>query len=60
MPDYDFSLVALTATGAEPVRWSLTENVTSVVNLPLWGRRLPDRLRAGSGGVTRGRRSPRR
>jgi polysaccharide biosynthesis protein PelF len=37
MPDYDFVLVALTATGTEPVRWSLPENVTSVTNLPLWG-----------------------
>ena len=30
MPDYDFLLVALTATGAEPVRWSLPDNVASV------------------------------
>ncbi len=37
MPDYDFLLVALTATGAEPVRWSLPENVTSVASVPLWG-----------------------
>jgi polysaccharide biosynthesis protein PelF len=37
MPDYDFSLVALVATGAEPVRWSLPENVTSVHSVPLWG-----------------------
>ena len=37
MPDYDFSLVALTATGSEPVRWSLPENVTSVASVPLWG-----------------------
>jgi polysaccharide biosynthesis protein PelF len=37
MPDYDFSVVALVATGAEPVRWSLPENVTSVDTMPLWG-----------------------
>jgi polysaccharide biosynthesis protein PelF len=37
MPDYDFSLVALVATGAEPVRWSLPDNVTSVDTVPLWG-----------------------
>src|SRR3984885_4381779 len=37
MPDYDFLLVALTATGAEPVRWSLPENVTSIASVPLWG-----------------------
>ncbi len=37
MPDYDFLLVALTATGAEPVRWSLPDNVMSVSSMPLWG-----------------------
>jgi glycosyltransferase involved in cell wall biosynthesis len=37
MPDYDFLLVALVATGAEPVRWSLPDNVVSVDTLPLWG-----------------------
>jgi len=37
MPDYDFSLVALVATGTEPVRWSLPENVTSVETVALWG-----------------------
>jgi polysaccharide biosynthesis protein PelF len=37
MPDYDFLLVALVATGAEPVRWSLPDNVTSVSAVPLWG-----------------------
>jgi polysaccharide biosynthesis protein PelF len=37
MPDYDFELVALTATGGEPVRWSLPDNVTSVQTMPLWG-----------------------
>src|SRR5580692_6209895 len=43
MPDYDFLLVALTATGSEPVRWSLPDNVTSVQNLPLWGPPPPHR-----------------
>ena len=37
MPDYDFLLVALVATGTEPVRWSLPDNVTSVATVPLWG-----------------------
>jgi polysaccharide biosynthesis protein PelF len=37
MPDYDFSLVALVASGNEPVRWSLPENVTSVETVALWG-----------------------
>src|SRR5258708_13396242 len=38
MTDYDFLLVALVATGAEPVRWTLPDNVTSVTAVPLWGR----------------------
>jgi polysaccharide biosynthesis protein PelF len=37
MPDYGFRLVALVATGAEPVRWSLPGNVKSVTTVPLWG-----------------------
>src|SRR6266581_3277495 len=37
MPDYDFLLVALVATGAEPMRWSLPDNVVSVDTVPLWG-----------------------
>jgi polysaccharide biosynthesis protein PelF len=37
MPDYDFLLVALVATGAEPIRWSLPDNVASVDTMPLWG-----------------------
>jgi len=37
MPDYDFLLVALVATGAEPMRWQLPENVSSVQKIPLWG-----------------------
>jgi glycosyltransferase involved in cell wall biosynthesis len=37
MPDYDFRLVALVATGTEPVRWSLPGNVESVATIPLWG-----------------------
>jgi polysaccharide biosynthesis protein PelF len=37
MPGYDFTLVALVATGAEPMRWALPENVSSVETIPLWG-----------------------
>jgi hypothetical protein len=37
MTDYDFKLVALVATGAEQVRWTLPDNVTSVTAVPLWG-----------------------
>jgi polysaccharide biosynthesis protein PelF len=38
MPQHDFRLVALVATGAEPVQWSLPGNVRSVATVPLWGR----------------------
>jgi glycosyltransferase involved in cell wall biosynthesis len=37
MPDYNFKVVGLVATGAEQVRWELPDNVASVVALPLWG-----------------------
>jgi polysaccharide biosynthesis protein PelF len=37
MPGYDFCLVAIVATGAEPVAWELPHNVTSVSTVPLWG-----------------------
>jgi glycosyltransferase involved in cell wall biosynthesis len=35
--EYDFELVALTATGGEPVRWTLPPNVTRLTEIPLWG-----------------------
>jgi polysaccharide biosynthesis protein PelF len=54
MPDYDFLLVALVATGAEPVRWSLPDNVVSVDTVPLWGPAPASPLPSG-----RGRRSSR-
>ena len=37
LPDYDFDLVALVASGAEPVRWELPGNVTGLKVVPLWG-----------------------
>jgi glycosyltransferase involved in cell wall biosynthesis len=37
LPDYDFSLVAVVATGTEPVSWKLPGNVTSLATVPLWG-----------------------
>ncbi|HEY3979614.1 MAG TPA: GT4 family glycosyltransferase PelF [Streptosporangiaceae bacterium] len=41
LPEYDFALVALVATGAEPVRWELPPNVTGLSVLPLWGPPAP-------------------
>jgi polysaccharide biosynthesis protein PelF len=38
MPGYEFELVAITATEAEQVVWSLPENVTAVHKVLLWGR----------------------
>jgi glycosyltransferase involved in cell wall biosynthesis len=37
MPEHDFQVVALVATGAEPVLWDLPDNVASVVSVPMWG-----------------------
>src|ERR1700733_9975218 len=37
MPDYNFHVVGLVATGTEPVRWELPDNISSVVAVPLWG-----------------------
>src|ERR1700733_1522975 len=37
LPDYDFDLVALVASGTEPVRWELPGNVTGLKVVPLWG-----------------------
>ena len=37
LPEYGFELVALTASGGEPVRWKLPPNVTGLTAIPLWG-----------------------
>jgi glycosyltransferase involved in cell wall biosynthesis len=37
LPGYEFSVVALVATGAEPVRWPLPPHLSQLVTLPLWG-----------------------
>ena len=39
MADHDFHLVALAATGNEPVAWDLPGNIASLVTVPLWGSR---------------------
>jgi glycosyltransferase involved in cell wall biosynthesis len=41
LPDYDFELVAVVATGSEPVRWELPGNVTRLTTVPLWGAPAP-------------------
>src|ERR1700722_8499618 len=44
---YEFAVVALVATGAEPVRWELPSHLSQLVTLPLWGPSppLPPRTR---------------
>lgn len=37
LPAHDFRVIALVATGAEPVKFELPENVLSVDPVPLWG-----------------------
>jgi glycosyltransferase involved in cell wall biosynthesis len=55
MPDCQFQLVALVASGSEPVRWSLPRNVASLATIPLWGPQPPvpwrARLRRGCSGA---------
>jgi glycosyltransferase involved in cell wall biosynthesis len=46
MPGYEFAVVALVATGAEPVQWELPPNVARLTTIPLWGPPPPVRLRA--------------
>jgi polysaccharide biosynthesis protein PelF len=48
LPGYEFTVVALVATGTEQVQWELPRQVTQLVTVPLWGpppaaagRRLP-------------------
>lgn len=46
MPDHEFVVVPLVATGREPVRWDLPPNVRAVVPIALWGAPPPVPLRA--------------
>ncbi|MER0445208.1 GT4 family glycosyltransferase PelF [Streptomyces sp. Edi4] len=39
MPEVDFTVVALTGSGREPVAWELPANVRSHTAFPLWGPR---------------------
>ena len=38
LPQHDFTVIPLVATGNEVMRWQLPANVKSVVTIPLWGR----------------------
>ena len=38
LPQYDFTLIPLVATGNEPMRWELPANVKAVRTIALWGR----------------------
>ena len=46
MPDHEFLVVALVATGKEPVRWALPENVSAMDTIALWGPPVPVPVRA--------------
>jgi glycosyltransferase involved in cell wall biosynthesis len=37
LPGYEFAVVALVATGTEPVQWELPAHVSQLVTVPLWG-----------------------
>jgi polysaccharide biosynthesis protein PelF len=49
LPEYDFTLVPIVATGTEPVRWTMPENVSSMHPIPLWGPPPPVPMRARLG-----------
>ena len=46
MSGYEFAVVALVATGTEPVQWELPANVSQLMTIPLWGPPPPVPLRA--------------
>jgi len=53
LPDYEFTVVALVATGTEAVQWELPRHVSRLVTVPLWGppSALPRRRRPRGRGV---------
>jgi len=51
MPGYDFKLVAIVATEAEPLVWSLPSNVSSLAAIPLWGSPPASRARGRREGL---------
>jgi polysaccharide biosynthesis protein PelF len=54
LPGYEFAVIALVATGTEPVQWELPAHVSQLVTVPLWGPR-PVSPRAR---LSRGRGAP--
>ena len=52
---YEFAVVALVASGTEPVQWELPGHVSQLVTIPLWGPPPPVPPRAR---LPRGRRVP--
>jgi glycosyltransferase involved in cell wall biosynthesis len=50
MPEHDWSVVALTATGSEPSVWERPPSVSSVVLFPMWGEQ-PAPARRSRGGA---------
>jgi polysaccharide biosynthesis protein PelF len=51
LPQYDFAVIPVIATGNEAMRWELPGNVSSVTPIPLWGRppAVPLRSRLSAG-----------
>jgi glycosyltransferase involved in cell wall biosynthesis len=51
LPQHEFTVIPLVASGNEAIRWPLPDNVTSMATIPLWGRPpsvpLRSRLRRG-------------
>ncbi|MGW3118188.1 GT4 family glycosyltransferase PelF [Streptomyces sp. NPDC001107] len=45
MPQNSFTVVALTVDGTEPIVWPVPDNLTEVVNLPMWAPPKPSRGR---------------
>ncbi len=58
LPSYEFTVVALVATGTEPVQWELPANVSRLVTIPLWGSPPPLRPRARLRGAWPARHPP--